>query len=190
MSAWVLAKPFSDSFCQCSRCKNLNNRWFSNLKVIFFLCSKHIWSNLELLLYELSLSNHDKTLKTKLNHDGPILLIRLSFSVNLDQQRQKCQFQLWVDLIFTLQQITCWVCIGPFWKIDFYYNSFHINIGLVLITDKDEWYADYQLLVENLGRAKPDVLVMDYQYVLERKNFVSNLRRFYTFFCGMIKRFL
>ena len=64
------------------------------------------------------------------------------------------------------------------WKIDFYYNSFHINIGLVLITDNDEWYADYQLLVENLGRAKPDVLVMDYQYVLERKNFVSNLRRF------------
>ena len=49
---------------------------------------------------------------------------------------------------------------------------------MVLITDNDEWYADYQLLVENLGRAKPDVLVMDYQYVLERKNFVSNLRRF------------
>ena len=63
-------------------------------------------------------------------------------------------------------------------KIDFYYNSIHINIGLVLITDNDERYADYQLLVENLGRAKPDVLVMDYQYVLERKNFVSNLRRF------------
>ena len=49
---------------------------------------------------------------------------------------------------------------------------------MVLITDNDEWYADYQLLVENLGRAKPDVLVMDYQYVLERKNFVSNLRHF------------
>ena len=51
------------------------------------------------------MSNHDKTLKTKLNHDGPILLIRLSFSVNLDQQGQKCSFQLWVDLIFTLQNI-------------------------------------------------------------------------------------
>ena len=64
------------------------------------------------------------------------------------------------------------------WKINFYYYCIHINIGMVLITDNDEWYADYQLLVENLGRAKPDVLVMDYQYVLERKNFVSNLRRF------------
>ena len=152
--------------------KNLNNRWFSNLNVIFFLCSKHIWSNLELLLYELSLSNHDKTLKTKLNHDGPILLIRLSFSVNLDQQGQKCSFQLWVDLIFTLQNILFRV------KYLFFYNCIHINIGMVLITDNDGWYADYQLLVENLGRAKPDVLVMDYQYVLERKNFVSNLRRF------------
>lgn len=120
--------------------KNLNNRWFSNLNVIFFLCSKHIWSNLELLLYELSLSNHDKTLKTKLNHDGPIVLIRLSFSVNLDQQRQKCSFQLVVDLIFTLQKISCWVCIWPFqpWKIDFYYNSIHINLGLVLMIDNDE----------------------------------------------------
>ena len=63
-------------------------------------------------------------------------------------------------------------------RLIFYYNCIHINIGMVLITDNDEWYADYQLLVENLGRAKPDVLVMDYQYVLERKNFVSNLRRF------------
>ena len=53
---------------------------------------------------------------------------------------------------------------------------------MVLITYNDGWYADYQLLVENLGRAKPDVLVMDYQYVLERKNFVSNLRRFLHIF--------
>ena len=70
-------------------------------------------------------------------------------------------------------------------RLDFYIakyfissNCIHINIGMVLITDNDEWYADYQLLVENLGRKKPDVLVMYYQYVLERKNFVSNLRRF------------
>ena len=144
--------------------KNLNNRWFSNLNVIFFLCSKHIWSNLELLLYELSLSNHDKTLKTKLNHDGPILLIRLSFSVNLDQQRQKCSLQLWVGWIFTLLNVSFWVYIWPF-------------------------YEDYQLSVENLGRVKPDVLVMDYQYVLERKNFVSNLRRFLHVFVAWSKDF-
>ena len=83
-------------------------------------------------------------------------------------------------LLSTLDRLDFYIekyCISS-WKINFHYKCIHINIGMVLITDNDEWYADYQLLVENLGRAKPDVLVMDYQYVLERKNFVSNLRRF------------
>ena len=131
--------------------KNLNNRWFSNLNVIFFLCSKHIWSNLELLLYELSLSNHDKTLKSKLNHDGPILLIRLSFSVNLDQQRQKCSFQLWVDLIFTLQNISFWVYIWPFYRVSFNNRQWLVVCGLSIISGKPRscktWCTCYGLSI-------------------------------------------
>ena len=133
--------------------KNLNNRWFSNLNVIFFLCSKHIWSNLELLLYELSLSNHDKTLKTKLNHDGPILLIRLSFSVNLDQQRQKCSFQLWVDLIFTLQNISFWVYIWPLYRyrVSVDNRQWLVVCGLSIISGKPRscktWCTCYGLSI-------------------------------------------
>ena len=131
--------------------KNLNNRWFSNLNVIFFLCSKHIWSNLELLLYELSLSNHDKTLKTKLNHDGPILLIRLSFSVNLDQQRQKCSLQLWVGWIFTLLNVSFWVYIWPFYRVSFNNRQWLGVCGLSIISGKPRscktWCTCYGLSI-------------------------------------------